>query len=100
MPSVTSAISDFTNAVVNIFAQLGQSLIAVFQAIIALFWNAITSILHLGQSVIQLFFELFQGVAGFIVGTIGNFLILGVLGGGYYFYTTRQNGRKNRLGKG
>ncbi|KAJ4476728.1 hypothetical protein J3R30DRAFT_3221284, partial [Lentinula aciculospora] len=90
-PTISSAFSEFMSALTSIGASLFNSLMAVFQAILAFFINVLSSTIQLFQSVLKLGIDMCQGLVGFVA---ANFLALATIGGGYYWYTTRQ--RQNR----
>jgi len=85
--TIASSFSDFLSALTAVFFNLINSILAVFQAIVVLGKDILGSCVQLGQSLVTLVLGLLQGVYGFVA---ANLLVLGVLGGGYYFYTTRQ----------
>ncbi|KAE9410792.1 hypothetical protein BT96DRAFT_912245 [Gymnopus androsaceus JB14] len=89
-PTLSSAVSEFVNALSSIIAGLFNSLMAVFQAIIAFFMSIFTSTIQLFQSFLKLGIDVCQGVVGFVA---ANFLAIAVLGGAYYFYTNSQSQR-------
>jgi len=59
----------------------------VLYAILGLGQTLFASVVQLGQSVLKLGTDLFQGVFGFVA---ANFFMILILGGGYYWYTTNQ----------
>lgn len=67
-PSVASAFSEFTSAVVSIVVGLFNSVLAFFHAIFALGSDVVGSVIHLGQSFVKLGLDVFQGVLGFATG--------------------------------
>ncbi|KAJ3736936.1 hypothetical protein DFJ43DRAFT_1048491 [Lentinula guzmanii] len=86
-PTISSAFSEFINALTSILAGLFNSLMAVFQAIIAFFVNVFSSTIQLFQSILKLGIDMCQGLVGFVA---ANFLALATIGGIYYWYTTSQ----------
>jgi len=90
-----SSLSNFVTAVPGIVVSLLQSVMAVFQAIFALGADIIHSAFCLGQHIVAMVFDLFQGVFGFIA---ANIVAIGVLGIGYYIYTQTQTRRRGRWG--
>ncbi|KAF8078366.1 hypothetical protein FPV67DRAFT_1663119 [Lyophyllum atratum] len=94
-PSITSSVSNFVSAVAGIVMSLLQSVFAVFQAIFALGADIIHSVLSLGQHLVAMVLDLFQGVFGFVA---ANIVAIGVLGVGYYIYTQTQARRGRRTG--
>ncbi|KIK71290.1 hypothetical protein GYMLUDRAFT_325511 [Collybiopsis luxurians FD-317 M1] len=90
-PTVSSAISEFINALTSIFAGLFNSLMAVFQAVFAFFMNIFGSAIQLMQSFLKLGIDMCQGVLGFV---IANFFALAVIGGGYYLYTNSNSQKR------
>jgi len=97
-PTLTQAFSNFLQSLTGIGISLFNSGLAVFQAILALFQGLLQNIIQLAHAFITLGLDVFQGVLGFVT---ANFVILGVLGGGYYWYTNRQQGgrRSSRIAK-
>jgi hypothetical protein len=121
MPSLADALSNFVTAILGIVTSLFQSVFAVLQSIIALVQNVVTSVLGLAQSFLALAIDLCQGVVGFVIGALqplahreswsprdepfdrlqqrltssvlANFAVLLILGGGYYFWSTRKGGK-------
>jgi len=89
-PTIASAFSDFLNAATGVFFSLINSVLAVFQAVVLLGKDIISSCIHLAQSFVTLVLGLLQGVYGFVA---ANILAIVVIGGGYYFYTTRQTSK-------
>lgn len=67
-PSIANSFSEFTTAVVSIVVGLFSSILAVFQAILALGQNTIEGVFKLGQSFVKLGLDVFQGVFGFATG--------------------------------
>lgn len=108
--SITQAFSNFLQSLTGIGISIFYASFAVFQAILALFKGLFQNIIQLVQAFITLGLDLFQGVFGFVTGTVkpkhsllssltiplANFVILGVLGGGYYWYTNRQGRARGR----
>ncbi|KAG2080686.1 hypothetical protein BD769DRAFT_1554697 [Suillus cothurnatus] len=90
MATIVAALMSFSQSLAAIGMSLLYSVLAVFQAVFALVQSTIESILKLGQSITTLVLELFQGVFGFI---FANFVAILVLGGVYYLYRLRQQGR-------
>jgi len=83
--SLTNAFVNFFQALTSIGMSLSIAVLAVFQAILALFQQLFQNVMALFQAFVRLGLEVFQGVFGFVT---ANFLVLAVIGGGYYWYTT------------
>ncbi|KAJ3751567.1 hypothetical protein EV360DRAFT_56688 [Lentinula raphanica] len=90
-PTISSAFSEFVNALTSICAGLFNSLMAVFQAIIAFFMNVLGSAVQLFQSILKLGIDMCQGLVGFVT---ANFLALAMIGGVYYWYTNSQRQKR------
>ncbi|KAH7921952.1 hypothetical protein BV22DRAFT_1018301 [Leucogyrophana mollusca] len=90
MAPIASSLTNFLQSLTAIGVSLMYSVLAVFQAIFALGQELVGSVLKVGNSVVTLVLDLFQGVFGFVA---ANFVALGVLGGAYYLYTLRQQGK-------
>jgi hypothetical protein len=103
------AFVNFFQSLTGIGISLLNSAFVVFQAIVALFQSLFQNSIQLVQAFIKLGLDVFQGVLGFITGesqppswascililvSLANFLVLAVLGGGYYFYSTRHSGTR------
>ncbi|PBL00852.1 hypothetical protein ARMGADRAFT_1006956 [Armillaria gallica] len=89
-PTISSAFSEFFSALTGIAMSLFYSLLEVFQAMFALGKDTIGAVLQLGQSIVKLGMDLFQGIFGFAT---ANFLALALIGGGYYLYTQKYQGK-------
>ncbi|KAF7437066.1 hypothetical protein PC9H_003900 [Pleurotus ostreatus] len=89
-PTLTSAFSEFLHSLTAIAGSLANSIIAVFTAILALCQGAILGLFSLGNSLVKLVLDVFQGLAGFVA---GNFIIIAVLIGAYFVYQSRQGNR-------
>jgi len=94
MSTIITALTKFGQSLAAIGISLLYSVLAVFQAVFALAQSTIENILKLGQSISTLVLELFQGVFGFV---IANFAVIIVIGGGYYLYMLRQQGRGPKI---
>ncbi|KAJ3882310.1 hypothetical protein F5051DRAFT_468451 [Lentinula edodes] len=86
-PTISSAFSEFASALARIGGGLFNSLMAVFQAILAFFMDVFGSTIQLLQSILKLGIDMCQGLVGFVA---ANFLALATIGGAYYWYTTSQ----------
>ncbi|RDB28936.1 hypothetical protein Hypma_015264 [Hypsizygus marmoreus] len=86
-PTLTSSFSNFLGSLWAIAISLFNSIVAVFQAILALGMNIIQSVLAVGQQLVALVLNVFQGLFGFIA---ANIVAIGLIGLGYYLYTQRQ----------
>ena len=67
-PTIQAPLNDFIASVLTAGTSLGQAVVALFHLILAfgLFW--IDKFVQLVQTCIHLGFDLFRGVAGFVVG--------------------------------
>lgn len=106
-PTLTNAFSEFLHSLTNIAGSLANSIIAVFTAILVLCQNTILGLFSLGNSLVKLVLDVFQGFAGFVAGEYddnicyvfvlnpytGNFILLAVLIGAYFLYQSRQGNR-------
>ena len=70
-PTISSAFSEFTNSIYHIGVELVNSVLAVFQAFLALGQSIIVAIVHFGQSLVTLVLNVFQGMIGFVAGEFG-----------------------------
>jgi hypothetical protein len=115
-PTIQAPLNNFIASIFTAGTSLVQAAIALFHLVLAFghFW--IDQFIQFAQTCIQLGFDLFRGVTGFIVGMsikwersfsritdalflAANFFILLVLGGGggYYWWSTRtQRGKGGR----
>ncbi|KAI0005467.1 hypothetical protein BJV74DRAFT_804583 [Russula compacta] len=86
-PTVQAHLNDFIASVLTAGTSLVQAVVALFRLVLAFghFW--LDKAVQFVQTCIQLGFDLFRGVAGFV---IANFLVLLILGGGYYWWTSRS----------
>jgi len=111
-PSIHAPLNDLVASLVTAGTSLAQAAVALFHLVLAFghFW--FDKFVQFAQTVIQLAFELFRGVAGFVIGkssTTGsyrrkalihvflaaNFFVLLILGGGgYYWWSTRTQSPK------
>ncbi|KAL1682036.1 hypothetical protein EV122DRAFT_204601 [Schizophyllum commune] len=89
-PTVASAGSNFVNSIVAIFSSIVHSVLAVFEAIFALGKGIISAVIQIVQEVVSLGVQVCGGAIHFVT---ANFFVLLVLGGGYYLYTQKQQGR-------
>lgn len=67
-PSIQAPLNNFIASVVTAGTSLGQAVVALFHLILAFGHFLIDKSLQLMQTCIQLGFDLFRGVAGFVVG--------------------------------
>jgi len=90
-PTIQAPLNDLVASLVTAGTSLAQAAVALFHLVLAFghFW--FNKFVQFAQTVIQLGFELFRGVAGFV---IANFFDLLVLGGGYYWWSTRTKSHK------
>lgn len=111
-PTIQAPLNDLIASLVTAGTSLAQAAVALFHLVLAfgLFW--FDKFVQFAQTIIQLGFDLFRGVAGFVIGmsnTIGsyqrealihaflaaNFFVLLILGGGgYYWWSTRTQNHK------
>jgi len=96
MASLPSAVSKFVASISGIAMSLAYSVLAVFQAIFSLFQELLSGVIKLGESVVELVLDVFQGTLGFVA---ANFIMIVLLGGGYYLYTRRSKGDRGRSRK-
>ncbi|KAI0034924.1 hypothetical protein K488DRAFT_44429 [Vararia minispora EC-137] len=89
-PSVQGAIGGFVGSVSHIGSDIVQAVFTLFGAFLAFGQALMTAALQAGQAVLKLGTDLFQSVAGFV---FANFFVLMIIGGGYYLYTTRSQGK-------
>ncbi len=68
--TISSAFSECLSAFTGIAMSLFYSLLGVLQAMFALGKNTIGAVLQLGQSIVKLGVDLFQGLFGFATGEI------------------------------
>lgn len=94
-PTIQGPLNNFIASVFTAGNSLVQAVVALFHLVLSFghFW--FDKFVQFAQTCIQLGFDLFRGVAGFIV---ANFFILSILGaGGYYWWSTRtQRGKQRR----
>jgi hypothetical protein len=115
--SIQAPLNDLIASLLTAGTSLAQAGVALFHLIFAFchFW--FDQFVQFAQTVIQFGFDLFRGVAGFVVGTsskrctcapwsadtfyflAANFFVLLIIGGGYYWYTRSQSGRGSRAVK-
>ena len=115
MSTIQGPLNNFIASVFTVGNSLVQAVFALFHLVLAFghFWfNKFIQLMH---TCVQLGFELFSGVAGFIVGMSikcegkfiriidtlflsANFFILLILGGGgyYWWYTRTRSGKERR----
>lgn len=74
--SIAGALGDFVSSLSAIATSLVQSIIALFQAFLALLQDVASSGLQLVQTFVKLGIDLFQGVAGFVMGEWGAFVCI------------------------
>jgi len=92
-PTIQAPLNDLVASLVTAGTSLAQAGVALFHLIFAFghFW--FDQFVRFAQTVVQLGFDLFRGVAGFV---IANFFVLLILGGGYYWWYTRSQSGKGR----
>lgn len=67
-PSIQAPLNNFIASIVTAGTSLGQAVVALFHLILAFGHFLIDQSLQLVQTCVQLGFDLFRGVAGFVVG--------------------------------
>jgi len=87
MPSIQAAFIDFIHALGSIGNALLGSVLAVFQASLALGQELFTAVFSLFNAFVQLFVGVTQTAVGFV---FANFFAILIIGGVYYWYTNRQ----------
>jgi hypothetical protein len=113
--SLAATLSEFAASLSSIALSLFNAVLAVFYSIFNLAQNLVGNAVVLGNSLVKLTLGVFQGVFGFIAGMnpvhtalaredlrildlLANFIVILVLGGGYYLYTKKYpDGRKKRV---
>ncbi|KAK7694376.1 hypothetical protein QCA50_001562 [Cerrena zonata] len=90
MSAVYSAFANFIQALGGIVGGIMNSVLAIFQAFLALVKALLSGVFQVGQAILKLGADLTQDVVGFV---FANFFLILVLGGGYYLYSTRQGAR-------
>jgi len=89
--SIHAPLNDLIASVVSAGTSLMQAVVALFNLVLAFGHFGFDQFVQLAQTCIQFGFDLFRGLAGFVV---ANFFVLLILGGGYYWWSTRsQRGR-------
>lgn len=111
-PTIQAPLNDLVASLVTAGTSLAQAAVALFHLVLAFghFW--FDKFVQFAQTIIQLGFDLFRGVAGFVIGMssatgsyqrkalmhvflAANFFVLLILGGGgYYWWSTRAQGHK------
>lgn len=66
--SLTSSFGNFVKGLSGIVWNILNSILAVFQAIIALAENILSGVFHLFNAILGFFVNLFEGAAGFVAG--------------------------------
>jgi hypothetical protein len=109
-PTIQAPFNDLVASLVTAGTSLVQAAVALFHLVLAFGYFWLDKFVQFAQTCIQLGFELFKGVAGFVVGMSGrsglkgtcprsaliqsflaaNFFVLLVFGGGYYWWHTRS----------
>ncbi|KAF8480939.1 hypothetical protein DFH94DRAFT_736971 [Russula ochroleuca] len=93
--SIHAPLNDLIASVLTAGTSLVQAVVALFHLILAFGHFGVDKFVQLAQTCIHLGFDLFRGVAGFVV---ANFFVLLILGGGYYWWTARSRRGKERRG--
>ncbi|KAI0050734.1 hypothetical protein FA95DRAFT_1474877, partial [Auriscalpium vulgare] len=85
-PTIQSAFGNFVGSLTATGASLVNAFIALFTAIFAFGQSILSTIVQFVQSIVHLGLDLFQGITGFV---FANFFVIAILGGGYYWWSTR-----------
>ncbi|TID24989.1 hypothetical protein E2P81_ATG04094 [Venturia nashicola] len=85
--ALTTAVSDFIKSIFELFSSFFQTLFALFQTILTTAYNFFTSVLQLGADSMKGVFDIFGGVANFL---LSNVLLIGLIAAGSYGYSTYQ----------
>ena len=111
--SLQGPLNNFIASVFTAGTSIAQAVIALFHLVLAFGHFCLDKSVQLAQTCIQMGFDLFRGVVGFIVGMsikcerrfsritdpfflVANFFVLLILGGGYYWWSTRTRSGKGR----
>ncbi|KAI0252621.1 hypothetical protein BJV78DRAFT_1281481 [Lactifluus subvellereus] len=93
-PTIQASLNDLVASLATAGTSVAQAVVALFYLGLAFIHFWIDKYAQFAQTCIQLGFDLFRGVTGFIV---ANFFVLLVLGGGYYWWTTQSHaGKRSR----
>jgi phage-related protein len=65
--ALTTAISDFVKSIFELFASFFQTLFALIQTILMTVYNFVASVLQLGADSFKGVFDIFGGVANFLL---------------------------------
>jgi len=86
-PTIQAPLNDLVASLVTAGTSLVQAAVALFHLVLAFGYFWLDKFMQFAYTCIQLGFELFRGVAGFVV---ANFFVLLIFGGGYYWWHTRS----------
>jgi len=92
--ALTTAISDFVKSIFELFASFFQTLFALIQTILMTVYNFVTSVLQLGADSFKGVFDIFGGVANFL---LSNILLIGLIAAGGYGYLVYQKRQGNTV---
>ncbi|QDS75612.1 hypothetical protein FKW77_006574 [Venturia effusa] len=92
--ALTTAISDFIKSIFELFASFFQTLFALIQTILMTVYNFFASVLQLGADSMKGVFDIFGGVANFL---ISNALLIGLIAAGGYGYLVYQKRQGNTV---
>jgi hypothetical protein len=113
-PTIQGPLNNFIASVFTAGTSLVQAVVALFHLVLAFGYFWFDKFVQLLLTCVQLGFDLFRGVTGFIVGMsikcgrrfsritdtlflVANFFVLLILGGGgYYWWSTRTQSGKGR----
>jgi hypothetical protein len=117
-PTIQAPLNNFIASVFTAGTSLVQAVIALFHLVLAFGYFWLDQFVQFAQTCVQLVFDLFRGVTGFIFGMstkcerrfsqitdtlllVANFFLLGLLilgSAGYYWWSTRTRSGKGRRG--
>jgi len=93
-PTIQGPLNNFIASVFTAGTSLVQAVVALFHLVLAFGYFWFDKFVQLLLTCVQLGFDLFRGVTGFIVANFFVLLIIG--GGGYYWWSTRTQSGKGR----
>ena len=70
-PTIQTPLNDLVTSLITAGTSLTQAVVALFNLILAFGHFCFDKVVQLAQTCTQLGFDLFRGVAGFVVGTSG-----------------------------
>lgn len=109
--ALTTAASDFVKSIFELFASFFQTLFALIQTILMTVYNFFASVLQLGADSMKGVFDIFGGVANFLLCKfhnaqkvvlvanccIANALLIGLIAAGGYGYLVYQKRQGNTV---